>query len=263
MARNTDIVFLGDSIIEGWRGMSLGQLVPEKQPNIKVFDSLFDERKGAEFNGLALGLAGDKTYNLLWRIQNGELPPDLQPSIWWISIGTNDFGRALPHCSAEVVILGIKRVVEELRQLRPGSRIVVNSVLPRSEDDLNGRLLDNKNPNRITVWQGIMEVNRGLRDYCSKIENVVYFDATNMFIRQDEGMKGVDGMYIPKDLMYDFLHPTAEGYKKWGEAIISKVHEIFDASQSEKGRLPLSTTWWETARINTSSRGGGEPTGSA
>jgi hypothetical protein len=43
MARNTDIVLLGDSIIEGWRGMSLGQLIPEKKPNIKVFDSHFDE----------------------------------------------------------------------------------------------------------------------------------------------------------------------------------------------------------------------------
>lgn len=263
MARNTDIVFLGDSIIEGWRGMSLGQLIPEKKPNIKVFDAHFDERKGAKFQGLALGLAGDKSYNLLWRIQNGELPPDLQPSIWWISIGTNDFGRALPHCSAEVVLLGIKRVVEELRRLRPGSKIVVNSVLPRSEDDLNGRLLDSKNPNRKTVWQGIMEVNRGLRDYCSKIGNVSYFDATSIFVRQDEGTKGVDGMYIPKDLMYDFLHPTAEGYEKWGDAIISKVHEVIDASQSEKGRLPLSVTWWETEKRVTSNQDKGELSGNA
>jgi lysophospholipase L1-like esterase len=241
---NVDVVLLGDSITEGWRGMSLGLPVPEKKPNVPVFESLFDERRGADFQGLALGIAGDRTYHLLWRMQNGEIPANLQPSVWWISIGTNDFGRDLPHCSPEVVLMGIIRVVKEMQKLRPGSTIVVNSVLPRSED-INGRLVDSKHPDHLTVWQGILEVNRGLRIYCSKLRNVVYYDATSIFVRQDEGIKGVDGMFIPKELMYDFLHPTAEGYKKWGDEIISSIHDLIEASQSEKGRLPLSATWWD------------------
>lgn len=237
--KSVDVVILGDSIVEGWRGMSLGQPNPIKKPNIGVYDSLFSVQHGAAVQGLALGLSGDKTFNLLWRIQNGEVPPELEPSVWWIAIGTNDFGMALPHCSPDLVLVGIKRVVEEIRKLRPGSKIVVNSLLPRSEKDLPGRLVDAQNPNRITVWQGIMEVNRGLREYCSKVKHVTYFDATSIFLRQDTGTKGIDGMYIPEELMYDFLHPTAEGYTRWGNEIVSIVRDLMDASQSGTGRRPL------------------------
>jgi hypothetical protein len=108
-----------------------------------------------------------------------------------------------------------------------------------------------------------MEVNRGVARALFQIGNVSYFDATHVFVRQDEGTIGVDGMYIPKDLMYDFLHPTADGYEKWGNAIISKVHEIIDASQSENGRLPLSVTWWESEKISTSNPGSEQPSGNA
>ena len=238
---SADVVMLGDSIVEGWRGMSLGQPSPIKKRNIGVYNSLFSVQHGGAVQGLALGLSGDKTYNLLWRIQNGEVPPELEPSVWWIAIGTNDFGLDLPHCSPDLVLIGIKRVVEEIRKLRPGSIIVVNSLLPRSENDLPGRLVDDINPNRVTIWQGIMEVNRGLREYCSKVKLVAYFDATSIFLRQHEGTKGIDGMYIPEELMYDFLHPTAEGYKRWGHEIVAKVRDLMEASLSETGRRPLPT----------------------
>jgi len=39
-------------------------------------------------NALPLGIAGDRTVDLLWRIRNGEMPEELNPSIWWILIGT-------------------------------------------------------------------------------------------------------------------------------------------------------------------------------
>jgi hypothetical protein len=55
-----DVVFLGDSITEGWRGTSLGKHVEHKEANIDVFNSLFHVDEGADFQGLALGIAGDK-----------------------------------------------------------------------------------------------------------------------------------------------------------------------------------------------------------
>ena len=55
-----DIVFLGDSITEGWRGTSFGAPSEKRKGNIKVFNSFFSESKGGDFEGLALGIAGDK-----------------------------------------------------------------------------------------------------------------------------------------------------------------------------------------------------------
>lgn len=59
-ADSVDVVFLGDSITEGWGGTSLGKSVKEKEANAEVFKSLFHLDKGAEFQGLPLGIAGDK-----------------------------------------------------------------------------------------------------------------------------------------------------------------------------------------------------------
>lgn len=205
---NTDVVFLGDSIIEGWRGLSFGKVNPKKELNTRVFGNLFAKGFGhnADFEGLALGISGDKTFNLLWRLQNGELPDTLHPKMWWLLIGTNDFGHdEKPHCSPEIVLMGVLRVIEELRAARPHTLIVVNSILPRSENGGAVTAPDTKIP---TVWEGILEVNRKLKDYCSNHHNLRYFDATSIFLRQKENTKGIDDQYIPDSLMADYLHPT-------------------------------------------------------
>ncbi len=58
--RELDVVFLGDSILEGFKGTKFGRKVPHKKENIPVFESLFDVSKGAEYDGIVLAIAGDK-----------------------------------------------------------------------------------------------------------------------------------------------------------------------------------------------------------
>lgn len=150
--------------------------------------------------------------------------------------------------------MGIKRVVEEVRRLRPGSIIVVNSLLPRSTKELNGKLIDTEHPGTKNVWEGIMEVNRGLRQYCENYVNVVFFDATDIFLDQSDNRTGVEGMYIPQHLMDDYLHPTPEGLQQWGEDMVEAIHDIIDASTSKTGRKPLPH-WWDGVRTSASEQG--------
>ena len=58
--RNLDVVFLGDSILEGFKGMKFGKEIPHKQNNKLIFESLFDVDKGGQLDGLILAIAGDK-----------------------------------------------------------------------------------------------------------------------------------------------------------------------------------------------------------
>jgi len=58
--RELDVVFLGDSITENWRGTSYGEVNDKKVPNIKVYNKLFTKEGGGEFDGLTLGISGDK-----------------------------------------------------------------------------------------------------------------------------------------------------------------------------------------------------------
>lgn len=67
---------------------------------------------------------------------HGEMPENFNPRVWWISLGMNDLGRS--QCSEEVVVIGILRVVEEIRMKKPNARIVINSLLPMA--DLRGGL---------------------------------------------------------------------------------------------------------------------------
>lgn len=56
---DVDVLFLGDSITEGWLGLSMGFPNGRKSENLKVFQSLFSVEEGGEFEGLALGISGD------------------------------------------------------------------------------------------------------------------------------------------------------------------------------------------------------------
>jgi len=137
-----DVAFLGESVVEAMDGRWLGKRVvkalknpnlegPEakKQPDIgKVFERLFRKDKGGPLEGVALGIAGDTTANVLWRLQHDEMPYDFNPKVWWLVLGMNDLTRM--QCSEEIVVLGILRVVEEIRLRKPDAKIVINGLLP-------------------------------------------------------------------------------------------------------------------------------------
>mmetsp|Transcript_32875 Transcript_32875/g.67526 ORF Transcript_32875/g.67526 Transcript_32875/m.67526 type:complete len:392 (+) Transcript_32875:138-1313(+) len=56
------------------------------------------------------------------------MPYDFNPKVWWLLLGMNDLTRM--QCSEEIVVLGILRVVEEIRLRKPDAKIVINSLLP-------------------------------------------------------------------------------------------------------------------------------------
>lgn len=230
--RELDVVFFGDSITEGWRGSSFGQKSDKKQENVRVFEDLFDMDYGGEYDGLALGIAGDKNPNLLWRLQHGEMPRALKSKVFWLLIGTNDFLRE-NHCSEEVVLMGIERVIEELLHMRPTSTIVVNGLLPRALDhdsstggNDSGQLY---REGEKTVMDAIDVVNKHLEEYCSSRDDLEYFDAKELFVDEDPKLgKGRYSQFIPKYLMDDHLHPTALGYRRWGNKIVDELRRILD-----------------------------------
>ena len=87
-SRLPQLVFYGDSITEGWRGTSFGSIPSKgrmwkKDENIairKLFDETFGDdspiwgKERALKSPLVLGISGSRTYDFLWRIENGEFP---------------------------------------------------------------------------------------------------------------------------------------------------------------------------------------------
>mmetsp|Transcript_11214 Transcript_11214/g.14759 ORF Transcript_11214/g.14759 Transcript_11214/m.14759 type:complete len:573 (-) Transcript_11214:182-1900(-) len=128
-----DLMFLGESVVEEMDGRWMGQgRAPSLVKLQEQFQKTFDKTKdGGKLNAAALGIAGDTAPNVLWRLMHGEMTPELNPKIWWLSLGMNDLARM--QCSEEVAVMGILRVVEELLNAKPDAQIVINSLFPMSQ----------------------------------------------------------------------------------------------------------------------------------
>ena len=107
---NVDLLFLGDSITQGWHDND-------------VWKRYYGPRHAANF-----GIGGDRTEHVLWRIQNGELDR-IEPKVVVLMIGTNNASSA----TADEISLGITAIVEELRHRLPKGRILLLGVFPRGQ----------------------------------------------------------------------------------------------------------------------------------
>lgn len=105
-----DLLFLGDSITQGWN-------------DNEVWQKHYGERKAANF-----GIGGDQTQHVLWRIDNGNLE-GISPELAVLMIGTNNSGGN----SAEEIADGIKAIVARLREKLPKTKILLLAIFPRGE----------------------------------------------------------------------------------------------------------------------------------
>lgn len=248
--RKLDVVFYGDSITEGWRGTQFGHPRDRVEGAEKVFESFFSKGSGGDFDGLALGISGDtvstytsplcrlvpifslasnnnfaQTSNLLWRIQNGELPSRLRPRVFWLLIGTNDLGNT--WCSPELVVVGVLRVVEEILSQTSSSHVVINGLLPRTFNA--GGYVSKPGPVKPSVWEAIKVINQELELYATSRERVSYFETNVFFVDPNVPTKDLQ---IDVSLMSDYLHPNAKGYQLWGNEIVQKLHQITEQHQN-------------------------------
>src|SRR5262249_29604407 len=109
---NVDLLFVGDSITEGWGNNSVWQknYVPLKAANI--------------------GIGGDTTENVLWRLENGAID-GLSPKVAVLLIGTNNFG--LEGHQPDAVAKGVAACVQTLRKKLPSTKILLLAIFPRDE----------------------------------------------------------------------------------------------------------------------------------
>ena len=107
---NAEILFMGDSITDGWRGQ-------------KLWKEKYGPLKGVDF-----GIGGDQTQHVLWRIKNGECD-GIKPKVIVLMIGTNNLGRNSPP----EIVEGIAAIVKEFRSRLPEAKILLLGVFPRAE----------------------------------------------------------------------------------------------------------------------------------
>lgn len=184
----TELVFVGDSITDWWRG----------DPQREIFEDTF-----GRYRPYNIGIAGDETQHVLWRIEHGEID-GLSPKLVVLMIGTNNLANAGRMTPAETAD-GVAALVDAIRRKLPAARVLLLGIFPRANraDD----------PLRLAV-AATNRIIAGLEDR----KTVFYLDVGAKFLRADGT--------LPGDVMPDYLHPNAKGYQVWADAIRTEVDRL-------------------------------------
>ncbi len=187
------VLFLGDSITEGWSWGGNREI--------------WDERFGA-WNPANFGIGGDQTQHVLWRIENGELD-GIAPRAVVLLIGVNNI-----EYPAEEIRAGVLAVVERVREKLPASRLLLLGIFPTGADPSDPIVADKR--------RKIALVNESLAALADG-DRVRYLDL-------GPRLASPDGTLDPT-IFPDALHLTAAGYRIWADAIAPLLGEMIDAGQ--------------------------------
>lgn len=183
---NPELVFVGDSITEGWEKSGAG-----------VFEKYF-----GNYKTLTLGFGGDRTENVLWRLQHGEID-GIDPKLLVLMIGTNNTGHR--QDSPKLVAEGIKAILQEIHTRLPNTKVLLHAIFPRgAEADDHLREINSL-------------INARIRNFADG-EKVIFKDINSVFLTEDGT--------LPEEVMPDLLHPEEYGYTLWAESIKDDVKRL-------------------------------------
>ena len=176
---NVDLLFIGDSITQGWEGAG---------------KAVWSEKYGKR-NAVNLGIGGDRTQHVLWRLDNGNID-GIKPKLAVLMIGTNNAGSG--QNTSEQIAEGITAIVTKLRDKLPETKVLILAVFPRGADGNDTKRKLNEGANQIVAK---------LADG----KNIEYLDIGPKFL-DDKGV-------LSKEVMPDLLHLNPASYQTWADAI--------------------------------------------
>jgi len=186
-----EVIWIGDSIIQNLS-------------NSRIWDSSFCLMHSVNF-----GISGDRTENVLWRIQNGELE-DVAPKIIVLSVGQENYGD-----SAETITEGIQSICSFIRSKQPQAFLVILTLLPRGGTSSPLRARNTS-------------VNSNLQEYVKGNSRV-------QLVNIDTGFVQLDGSISHHD-MFDYVSLTQKGYTKAFEPVNELLTTLLQEMEGEVGR---------------------------
>ena len=181
MTGKIEVAFVGDSITARWKAETW-------------------DKHWSAYKAVNMGIGGDKTQNVLWRLQNGGLE-GYEARLFVVMIGTNNlFDRKTEPADAAA---GVKAIIDLIQAKQPRARILLLGIFPRGEKPNPGREKIAATNDLISKYQG---------------GAIHYLDIGAKFLEPDGT--------ISKEVMHDSLHLAPKGYDIWAEAIGDKVKEL-------------------------------------
>lgn len=178
------VLFLGDSITEGW----------SKVPDI--WAEAWGRYQPANF-----GIGGDQTQHVIWRIEQAELA-GISPRVVVLMIGTNNTGG---H-TADAIAAANRRIVTLIQEALPETKVLLLAIFPRGPRKMRDGTDE--------PWQMRLERIREVNTQLAQLDDgsrVRFLDLGPKFLAPDGT--------IPAEIMPDQLHLSPAGYRIWADAM--------------------------------------------
>jgi lysophospholipase L1-like esterase len=191
-----DLYFEGDSITRRWGALDYPDLLANWR------------RSFFGWNAADFGWGADRTQNILWRLDNGELD-GVNPKVVVLLAGTNNVGDlSAPggdNERADDITRGLRAIVRVTQEKAPAATIIVMGIFPRNDNLTFNPLIDRINSSLSKLADG---------------QKIRYLNINDKLA--DSKRRLFDGMMNAKDK----LHPTVKGYQVWADALRPLLTEL-------------------------------------
>lgn len=181
-----DLVFLGDSITQGWETTGRDVWAQHYAPR----------------HALNLGFGGDSTQHVLWRLDHGEFD-GLKPKVCVLLIGTNNVRHS--DSTPQQITEGIRAIIDRITEKSPGTKIILHAIFPRGADATD-------------PWRQRAQQVNALLPALADGRRVHFLDIGSTFTRP--------GGAVSKEIMPDLLHLSAKGYALWATALEPRLRAL-------------------------------------
>lgn len=221
-------VFFNDTL---YTPTDLGSSYGEPQDKFADVPSILTTDYAA-FEPLVLGVSGDQTQHLLWRLLNGGILPEYasDPSaVFVVLIGTNNIGSGMEPGEVNQALRTIGQyLLEEVK-----GRIIFVELLPRGDvfrtKDICPPRCDGDTGKPLPSFlPSINEVNAAMRDNMSRLTRkyrgrISTVNCNHVFVPNEAAL--ARGEEVNTALMPDSLHPNAAGHHLLAQCVLRCVEK--------------------------------------
>lgn len=191
LVKDPELILIGNSIIHSL----------DNENRQEVWEKFLDR-----YRAVNMGFSGDRTENVIWRLENGSLE-NINPKLALILIGTNntDGNHYLNISTPEELAGGIWKICEIVVEKLPDTKILIMGILPYGYKP-NHRDNINKATNNL------------ISKFPEKHTNINYIDIGQVYLDADGKVR--------QELMPDYLHPNPEGHLLMFEALEENIEKL-------------------------------------
>lgn len=219
------LLFVGDSITDFWLFKN-SPWVPSHPFGRRIWDQSF-ATPGSNNLAYNVGISGDRIEHLLYRLQPraqgglGQLDaPELQPEHIVVLMGINNTW-APEQPVVDSVVQGVRAVLMQLHQLKPRSRLLVQTLLPTNDPEKNQLV--------------VRPINAHIQALVRTLPMAGQIDLLDLY----PAFVDAQGVQMSK-LFTDGLHPNEAGYAVWRDQLLPFLAQLRagDASKAASSPAP-------------------------